>query len=114
MRIRDHPDTATAFVLLAIAVLAAAWRPPLPGTTAPRSLLPPEGSSARVKFEWCRENVSIVHDLYWASACSRVAAEQDEDDSPECTLPDDRAGPLNAARARAEQQCLDEATAWGP
>jgi hypothetical protein len=35
----------------------------------------------------------------------------DPDDSPDCTLPDDRARPLNVARAKAEQQCLDDAVA---
>ena len=113
MRIRDHPDTAAAFVLLAVAVLSASWGPPAFRT--PAQMLPPEGSSARLKLEWCRENVAIVHDVYWASACSRRAAEGNDDDSPDCTLPDDRALPLNAARARAEQQCLDEARpGWLP
>jgi len=109
------------------APLAITTRPPLP---AP-------GSSARAALDWCRGNVATIHDLYWASACTFVAKEQrrrriacdvanvsrsgpapdaecaagfaEPDDSPDCTLPDDRAGPLNAARAKAEQQCLDDA-----
>ena len=117
MRIRGHGDTATAILLVGVVVLCAWWidrpqRAALPAVVP--QWLPAQGSVARERFEWCRENVAIVHDVYWASAC-KVLADQGGsglelvDDSPDCTLPDDRARLLNEARARAEQQCLEEA-----
>ena len=118
MRIRDH-DTATAILLVGVVVLSAWWiappRPAPPREPA-REWLPPPGSRARATLEWCRENVSIVHDVYWASTCRVVADEaasgmEPADDSPDCTLPDDRALLLNQARSKAEQQCLEEARA---
>ena len=101
------------------------------GSAAP----PLAGGSARVALEWCRENVGMIHDVHWANACTTHAEQQSAvqaaclhgqtsagsaspcatnleapDDSPDCTLPDALAGPLNLARARAEQACLVEAT----
>lgn len=103
-----------------------------------RHVLPAPGTSARRAFEWCRENVANIHDEYWASACAVVAAEQRQrrlacpmasartarpadpvcapdapapDDSPDCTLPNERAKPLNLARAKAEDNCLADALA---
>jgi hypothetical protein len=108
----------------------------LPASMGP--VLPAPGTHARSSFEWCRENVANIHDEYWASACAVVAAEQRQrrlactappagnstpadpvcapdapapDDSPDCTLPDERAKPLNLARAQAEDNCLAEALA---
>jgi len=123
MRSRDRADTAAAILLMGLAVLhgllngGGAWRPDAPLLAPAERQLPSLGSSARNTLEWCRANVTIIHDVHWASACSVLAEEQrgqagaEPDDSPECTLPDDRAGPLNLARANAEQQCLDEALA---
>ena len=117
MRIRGHGDTATAILLVGVVVLSTWWidrpqRAALPAVASPG--LPAQGSVARARFEWCRENVTIVHDLYWASAC-KVLADQGGsglelvDESPDCTLPNDRALLLNEARTKAEQQCLEEA-----
>ena len=123
MRSPDHADTAAAILLMGLAVLhgllggGGAW-PRGAALFAPAERqLPSLGSSARNTLEWCRVNVTIIHDVHWASACAVLAEEQraqgnaDADDSAECTLPDDRAGALNLARAQAEQQCLDDALA---
>ena len=122
MHIRHNPATAAAFLLGGMAVLHVL----LGGSGATSLLRPPQytlpspSSHAGKTLEWCRANVSIIHDVYWASACSVVAEEQRKrrtegaeapDDSPDCTLPNDRALVLNKAREKAEQQCLDEATA---
>ena len=97
--------------------------------------LPFAGGSARIALEWCRENVGMIHDVHWANACSTHAEQRRAlqlacsrartsdasaspcetdgevpDDSPDCTLPDALALPLNLARTRAEQACLVEAT----
>ena len=64
-------------------------------------------SSGRNVLERCRQNVTIIHDVHWAAACMGNA----EDDSPECTLPEDRAAVLNTARTVAENMCVDEAVA---
>jgi len=123
MRSRDHADTAAAILLMGLAVLhgllggGGGWPPAASFLEPVAKPLPSLGSSARNALEWCQANVAIIHDVHWASACSVLAEEQrgqegaEPDDSPECTLPDDRAGPLNLARARAEQQCVDEALA---
>ncbi len=141
MRIHEHPDTAAALLLVGIAALHAlldrsgGW--PEAGLRPPslQRSLPAPGSSARRALEWCNANVSMIHDVYWASACVVAAEEQRRrgtacllaaaserasergceaalqtpDDSPDCTLPEDRARPLNLARAKAEEQCLEEA-----
>jgi hypothetical protein len=121
MRIQQHTQAAAAILLVGVLALFArlADRPgqePLAATAPPT--LPPPGSNARASFDSCLQNVGVIHDLYWASACSVVAAEkrrrgafdlQDEDDSPDCMLPQERARRLNEARAAAEQECRDEA-----
>ena len=119
MHIRHRPETQAALLLAAMLVLHV-----LLGGSGSSSLLramqhavPSPGSSADKELAWCRANVSIIHDVHWASACSIVAQEQREsqssgepaDDLPDCTLPDQRALPLNMARAKADQQCLAEA-----
>ena len=145
MHLRDHPGTAAGILLACIAAhYAVSDRARIGPRDAPLldavpHALPPPGSSARKTLDWCRENVAMVADVYWASACTAVAGEQQQrlracsadpaphptgrpdplcapgapppDDSPDCTLPDDRARPLNAARAKAEQMCLDDALA---
>lgn len=122
MHIRLRPETAAGFLLAGMAVLHG-----LLGGSGGASLqqradgpaLPSPTSKAGKTLEWCRVNVTMIHDVHWASMCSVVAEEQrragrpqDEspDDSPDCTLPEERARPLNVARAKAEQQCLEEAT----
>jgi hypothetical protein len=67
-----------------------------------------------VALERCLEQVTTVHDVYWAAACMQsaeraVAQGREGDDAPDCTLPSERAGPLNAARAEADQRCMAEA-----
>jgi hypothetical protein len=118
MHIRTRPEVSAAILLGGVAVLNAllggSGRTPL--LQPPELALPAPGSEAGKTLTWCRGNVAIIHDMYWASACSVVAQEQRQrgeagDDSPECTLPHDRAWSLNTARAKAEQQCLEEATA---
>jgi hypothetical protein len=122
MHIRYRPETAAAILLGGIAVLHG-----LLGGSGGASLLrsvepalPAPESSAGQALHWCRANVAIIHDVYWASTCQVVAEEQRRrgpaggeppDDSTDCTLPDQRAQPLNLARAIADQQCLDEARA---
>ena len=122
MQIRRHPATAAVILLTGMAVFHA-----LLGGSGGASLLrpvqrpaPSPASQAGKTLDWCRGNVTIIHDVYWASACSVVAEEQRKqpkpggeapDASPDCTLPDDRARLLNAARAKAEQQCVEEAAA---
>lgn len=146
MRIWHHPLTPAAILLAGIAalhaLLGAGGRVPQAPQGAQRvepAQLPAPGTSERKSLDWCRHNVAIIHDVYWASACTVVADEQRQrraacsearaspagapadlacppaleppDDSPECTLPNDRALLLNTARAHAEQQCFDELTA---
>ena len=145
MHLRDHPGTAAGILLACIAAhyavsdRARTWPRDTPLLAPAPHALPPAGSSARKTLDWCRENVAMVADVYWASACTAVAGEQQQrrrtcdaasesepanradplcapgaptpDDSPDCTLPDERARPLNAARAKAEQMCLDDALA---
>ena len=121
MRIRQHAQAAAAILLVGGLALFVrlADRPahtPLSASAHPR--LPPPGSTARASFDSCLQNVAVIHDLYWASACSVVAAEkrrrgardvQEEDDSPDCMLPEDRARRLNEARAAAEEECREDA-----
>jgi len=117
MRIRDHPATAAAAILLAgLAALPGllggrGWPRPASVIAPARPHLPAPGTRARERLEWCRENVAMIHDVYWAAACAAAASPANPDDSPECTLPNERARPLNAARAKAEQKCLDDALA---
>jgi hypothetical protein len=140
MRIRDHPESTAAILLVGIAALhamlgaAGGWPQGVLLAGPVLRPLPPVGSSARKDMDWCLQNVSIIHDVYWASACVVDAQQQYDrrvaclathpgkdracdtglgppDDSSDCTLPDIRARDLNVARARAEQQCLDEAAA---
>lgn len=144
MHLRDHPGTAAAILLACSAAHYAAldlmrsWPRAAALSTPVHTVLPAPGTSARRAFDWCRENVANIHDEYWASACSVVAAEQRQrrltcavplagasgppdpvcapdasapDDSPDCTLPDERAQPLNLARTEAEDNCLADAVA---
>ena len=116
MRIRHHPATAAAMLLAGVAALdgtpGSGGAPVAPTVVAPvRQSLPAPGTQARSALEWCRENVATIHDLYWATACAAAADVGEAEDSTECTLPNERARPLNAARERAEQQCVDDALA---
>ena len=124
MHLPHRPETAAGLLLGGMALLhgvlggsggASLLQPAMPTAASPP--LPAPASPAGQALEWCRFNVTIIHDVSWASACSAVAEEHrrlhpDEDTidgSTECTLPDERARLLNAARAKAEQQCVDEA-----
>jgi len=108
------------FALQWLAGPRARWpQAPTPPATHSQAL-PLPGSSARAALEWCRENVSIIHDVHWATACAahaetqRASHAEAADDSPDCTLPAERAATLNAARAQAEDQCLAEAVLAAP
>ena len=111
MRALDRPESAAAMLLGGLAVLhacvdLASGRPhAAPADVAAAQALPARGTPARRTLEWCLQNVGMIHDVYWASACVRNAP----DDAPDCTLPEERAQVLNAARAHAEQQCFDAA-----
>jgi len=129
----QRPEIAAVLLLVGIAALqalldaAAGWPQAVlrAAPAPPARALPAAGSSERKAMEWCLQNVAMIHDVYWASACSveaelqqarRVACQphcgagfEPPDDSPDCTLPEHRARELNAARAKAEQQCMDEA-----
>jgi hypothetical protein len=150
MRILHHPHTPAAVLLAGIAALHAVlgggagmpfWASHGAPSQEPQQspLLPAPGTTARKNLDWCRHNVAIVHDVYWASACSVLADEQQRrhaacsearatgaglppdlachvalgvpDDSAECMRPNEHARVLNTARAQAEQQCFDEAAA---
>ena len=143
MRFRHHPHTPAAVLLAGIAALhallggggGAPWAALQRASRPPAAqALPAPGSSERKVFDECRHNVSIVHDVYWASACTVLADEHRQlrsacmaargspdlvcpalldaiDDSPECTLPDARAFALNAARTAAENRCHEAAAA---
>lgn len=111
MQIRPHAPTTAAMLLGGIAALHALLgfgmrQPPPADDTARMAIAPAFGSSGRIVLERCRENVGIIHDVYWAAACLATP-----DDSPECTLPTARAQDLNASRATAEARCFDEALA---
>lgn len=116
MRIRDHPGTAAAILLVGSLALhgllgSRIWPAPATVIAPARQPLPAPGTPARNSLEWCSENVAMIHDVYWASACDAAAKAGEAEDSTDCTLPNERARPLNAARARAEQKCLDDALA---
>jgi len=110
MRLPTSPETKAAILLLGLAALnalvgAVGGGAQVLHTAAAPAALPPVGSAQRKDMDWCLRNVGIIHDVYWASAC----ASQPADDAADCTLPEPRASQLNAARAKAEQQCVDEA-----
>ena len=114
MRIRDHPTTAAAILLAGTVALPGLlghhhWPAPTPAAAPVQQLLPAPGTRVRTALEWCRENVAIIHDVYWASACAVAAKAGEGEDSTDCTLSYERARPLNAARAVAEERCVDEA-----
>ncbi|HET8748619.1 MAG TPA: hypothetical protein VFM98_23700 [Ramlibacter sp.] len=128
----QRPETTAVLLLVGIAALqalldaAAGWPQDVLRAAPAPPALPAAGSRERKAMEWCLQNVAMIHDVYWASACSveaemqqarRVACQphcaaglEPLDDSPDCTLPEHRARELNTARAKAEQQCMDEAT----
>jgi hypothetical protein len=101
MRVRFSATTGAALLLAGMAVLhASLGRSP--------TVLPPGRPQAAVNWMAllrCEEQVANIHDVHWAAACMA-----NEDDSAECTLPDERAGPLNMARAKAEARCVIDAT----
>ena len=107
MRLHFSPTTQAALLLVGLAVLQAGLgRLPARPAPAPEpaaraaALLPGE----RQALQRCREDVAIIHDVHWAAACMA----NPDDDSAECTLPDDRAAALNFARAAAEERCVKE------
>ena len=149
MRMPHHPGTTAAILLLGVAAFGAwfaaapRWPAGAPLVPAPSTrTLSPLDSAARQAIQACQDHVTIIHDLYWASACAVVADEQrvkrqacvqpaslpprapadpecapglaPPDDSPDCTLPEARARVLNLARAEAEQQCEHEEAAAAP
>ena len=109
MHVRLNATTSTAILLASVAAINA-WNGSIGGrhdaSSQPYATL---SSNGRIVLESCRQNVTIIHDVHWAAACMGNA----EDDSPECTLPEDRAAALNTARSAAENVCMVEATATG-
>jgi hypothetical protein len=103
MRIPIHPGGIAA-LLLAAMLAAGGWMETSRTHTVASS--PVLGPGARLALEGCLEQVATIHDMYWAAACLQTA-----DDWPDCTLPTENAGPLNAARAADEQRCRAEAAA---
>src|SRR5690242_11220442 len=99
MRIPIHSGASAALLLAAMAS-AGLW---IIASMPPRPL-PAPAPAARVALERCLEQVATVHDVYWAAACMQTA-----DDWPDCTLPTEKARPLNAARAADDQRCMAEA-----
>jgi hypothetical protein len=128
-----------AVLAAALIVLAAlAYRFVVPQTGWRHASQEAVSPAQRVVLEQCTEAAYMFHDVRWAAACMDVA-EQDEalhaaclndadimgdpqlgkrycdsrfglsDGSAECTLPDARAGPLDALLADAEQKCHAEA-----
>lgn len=111
MRMHLRPTTQAALLLVGLAMLNAVTTrrpaqdtPVVAQTHGPVALLATDG---RMALRRCREHVAIIHDVHWAAACMGNLP----DDSPECTLPDERAAPLNLARAKAEERCVHEARA---
>lgn len=94
--------TASAALLLAGMAVVHAWLGRSPSVMPPPAPQPIINRAAVLR---CEEHVANIHDVHWAAACMAQ-----EDDSAECTLPDERAGPLNMARAKAEARCLTDAT----
>ena len=111
MRIRLDPTTLAALVLLLAGVaVASGWLAArLPADAPARHASKVLGAGPRADVERCMEQVATVHDVYWAAACMQAAqAAGVQDDLPDCTLPPERAGPLNAARAADDQRCLSQ------
>ena len=110
MNIRLNATAATGIFLVGVAAINAGHgaigrvRPANFALSEPAAALSTNG---RHVLERCRQNVTIIHDVHWAAACMGNT----EDDSPECTLPEDRAAALNTARSTAENMCIDEAVA---
>jgi hypothetical protein len=113
MRIRLDATTTAAVLLSTMALLNAVTggrELRLPAVLWPaQSARPwmPRNEFERLALEICRENVTIIHDVHWAAACMT----NPEDDASDCTLPDERAATLNAARWAAEDRCVDELAA---
>jgi hypothetical protein len=132
---RSKP-TATVAILFAAGVLAAAGirsgPPELPETLPSLVTLPSPAQAALLE---CREHAAMLHDVQWAAACATHAQGHaarraaclhqrgtdaadlcdvivgEADDSPDCMLPEARAGRLNAELAAAEDRCMVEARA---
>jgi hypothetical protein len=111
MHMHFSATTQAGLLLAGLALLDAVtgrWPAVVPPQAAQEpgriAMLAPDG---RIALQHCRAHVAIIHDVHWAAACLG----NPRDDSPECTLPDERAAPLNLARARAEERCFHEASA---
>ncbi len=136
MPLRRKPLIATAIAVAAfgVAAVVAGLRS---GTVQARAAPPTSSLSvaARTSLALCREHVAMAHDVQWAASCisnarghsTRMAACMHkrgadavaqcemlvgpEDDSADCMLPDDQAGRLNAALAKSENRCIEQAVA---
>ena len=126
-------------LLAGVAVLHRAAAP----VPVERAVTPIPSGPQRLALEGCEKHVLMVHDVRWAAACM-VLAEQEEarharcladpaivgnpqlgkdycnrafaevDGSAECTLPPERAAPLNAILQDEEEKCAVEARAAPP
>ena len=97
------------------------------------------GAATSPILEQCMHAATLLHDIHWASACMVVAEKAEashagclrdplvmgnpklgeahcekqhprQDDSPECTLPLDRAASLNTLLKESESRCFSEAS----
>jgi hypothetical protein len=129
-----------AAALLAGAAVLYRAAVPVPGEGAVTSM--PSGPQ-RLGLERCKEHVLMVHDVRWAAACTVLAEQEatrhaqcladaamvgnpqlgkdycnrtlaEADGSAECTLPPERAAPLNAMLRDDEEKCAVEARAGAP
>ena len=101
MRLHLSATTGAALLLAGMALIHA-WSARSPAGLPHAA---PQAVVNRAVLSRCEEHVANIHDVHWAAACM-----SNEDDSPECTLPDERAAVLNMARAKAEARCLLDAT----
>jgi hypothetical protein len=132
-----HPSLKTPLIAgMLLAGAAVLYRAAFPVPGEPAVTAGPQ----RVALEHCEKHVLMVHDVRWAAACM-VLAEQAEarhaqcladpaivgnpqlgkdycnrafaeaDGSAECTLPPERAAPLNAILRDDEEKCAVEARA---
>jgi len=89
---------STVALLAAGAALTFLWQP----AAQPAREAPARFDDA--VLEPCLRAAELLYLITWAAACSKT-----EDDSNDCTLPDSRAAPINAALNADQAQCRSAA-----